>query len=197
MKMPIITLNGLLSYDDTILDSLTLPADLSSLRDAIIGEIIYECGYLETTDPDPDNMKAALIRFSAKNALRWQKLYNTTQFTYNPIWNKDGTVTETENRALTNTAKTATSGTGSNTHGVAGYNTDTVATDNVDNSSSTGAMTGSGTEDEDITRNRTEQGNIGVTTTQQMIKEEREVWDFTIVDAIVHDFKKRFCVLIY
>ena len=40
-------------------------------------------------------------------------------------------------------------------------------------------------------------GNIGVTTTQQLIKEEREIALFNIYDIIIEDFKKRFCLLVY
>lgn len=40
-------------------------------------------------------------------------------------------------------------------------------------------------------------GNIGTTTTQQMIKEEREVSTFNLVDYVVRDFKERFCILVY
>lgn len=40
-------------------------------------------------------------------------------------------------------------------------------------------------------------GNIGVTTTQQMIKEQRELVKFNIIDTIVSDFKQQFCLLVY
>lgn len=40
-------------------------------------------------------------------------------------------------------------------------------------------------------------GNIGVTTTQEMIKQEREIALFNIYDAIIEDYKHRFCVLVY
>ena len=40
-------------------------------------------------------------------------------------------------------------------------------------------------------------GNIGVTTTQQMIREEREVVQFNTIDYITQSFKKRFCVMVY
>lgn len=40
-------------------------------------------------------------------------------------------------------------------------------------------------------------GNIGVTTTQQLIKEQREVERFNLYDIIIEDFKMRFCILIY
>ena len=41
------------------------------------------------------------------------------------------------------------------------------------------------------------QGNIGVTTTQEMIKQQREVEQFNLYDIIIQEFKERFCLLIY
>ena len=40
-------------------------------------------------------------------------------------------------------------------------------------------------------------GNIGVTTTQNMIKQERQIDLFNIYDIIIEDFKMRFCILVY
>lgn len=40
-------------------------------------------------------------------------------------------------------------------------------------------------------------GNIGVTTTQQMIEEERRIAEFNIYNYIVDDFKRTFCVMVY
>lgn len=40
-------------------------------------------------------------------------------------------------------------------------------------------------------------GNIGVTTTQEMIKQEREIADFDIYKFIVEDYKKEFCIMVY
>lgn len=40
-------------------------------------------------------------------------------------------------------------------------------------------------------------GNIGVTTAQQMLTEERELVKFSIIQQIVNDFKMYFCVTIY
>ena len=46
-----------------------------------------------------------------------------------------------------------------------------------------------------ITTTRT--GNIGVTSTQSLIKEQRDVVQFNIMDYIINDFKNRFCLLVY
>lgn len=40
-------------------------------------------------------------------------------------------------------------------------------------------------------------GNIGITTTQEMINQQREVVKFNIYDYIIKDFKNRFCIMLY
>ena len=44
---------------------------------------------------------------------------------------------------------------------------------------------------------REESGNIGVTTTQAMIKEQREIVQFNLYDYMLQQFKRQFCVMIY
>lgn len=67
------------------------------------------------------------------------------------------------------------------------------------------STTGAGTEDvkkegelhEAESWTRRETGNIGVTTTQQMIREQREIAEFNLYEYITQDFKKQFCVMVY
>lgn len=53
----------------------------------------------------------------------------------------------------------------------------------------------SGTEDE--TLHRVEQGNIGIVTTQQMIKEQREIVLLDMYQVMTDEFKKQFCIMVY
>lgn len=46
-------------------------------------------------------------------------------------------------------------------------------------------------------RNLNMKGNIGVTTTQQMIEQERKSVEFNIYDYIINSFKLRFCITVY
>lgn len=46
-----------------------------------------------------------------------------------------------------------------------------------------------------LTKRRT--GNIGVTASQDLIKKEREISDFSIIEYITQSFKERFCLLVY
>ena len=40
-------------------------------------------------------------------------------------------------------------------------------------------------------------GNIGVTTTQKLIKEQRQIDLFNLYDIIIESFKMRFCIMVY
>lgn len=40
-------------------------------------------------------------------------------------------------------------------------------------------------------------GNIGLTTTQKLIREQRAIDLFNVYDIIIEDFKMRFCILVY
>lgn len=50
---------------------------------------------------------------------------------------------------------------------------------------------------DDYTKDIRIHGNIGVMTTQQMIQQERDIIDYDIIDIIVKEYKKKFCILIY
>ena len=57
--------------------------------------------------------------------------------------------------------------------------------------------TGSNTGSKMLTHTAHLYGNIGVTTTQKLIREQRAIDLFNVYDIIIEDFKMRFCILIY
>ena len=182
-----LSLLGLVNYNDQILDAFTFPKGID--REGTIQEIILQTAELELIYPDWNTMKTGIELWCSRNAVAWKKMLDTTTVKYNPIWNKDGVIKETETRDLHDVS--GSDGTG--THNVAGYNSADLVTSDQDVSSASGTADHSGT----ITHERIEQGNIGVTTTQQMLKEEREIADYNVTDVIVQSFKKRFCIMIY
>ena len=68
--------------------------------------------------------------------------------------------------------------------------------DETDSSTTTNA-TNSGNENETLTHTAYIHGNIGVTTTQEMIEAERNVVNFSVYDIIVSEFMERFIILVY
>lgn len=93
---------------------------------------------------------------------------------------------------------------------VAGYSPESKRTGNSsENSKSTttdtGKNSGNGTvSGKDSTEHKEEikhtahlYGNIGVTTTQQMIDEERKIVNYSVEEAIADDYRERFCLDFY
>lgn len=208
-----LSLLGIYKYTGDVLDDLALPDALENDRQTIIDNLLMETAELEILYPDSWFLKQAIGAWSRKQIHVWQELYDTTQYEYNPIWNKDGTYIEKETteRDLTGNDELhgeVTGETKSETdsmHDVYGYNSEDAAHESRDtgtgltNSFGKSKSTNDRKENEDVTRQleRTEQGNIGVTTTQQMIKEQREVVLFNVIDYIIKDFKERFCIMVY
>lgn len=304
---------ALYDFDNTLFDAFHLPEALEDQRDVIESNVLVETAELETLFSNPIIFKKILDSWSYKQVPIWDKLYKTTQLVYNPIWNVDGSVTETieieragensnkevregsssseshttnnrtgsstntETRQLSNsdsenrnlhstlnetrdlessenttsnkdntgqvsravfaynsgdespesvdhtnghetnvlessgtdegTINRTGSDTGTVTHNVTdtgtvsniGSSTDNGTSETTGTGSETGTTTNNGTESstERHTNKQVRQGNVGVTTTQSMIREEREVDLFNIVDIIVNDFKNRFCLLVY
>lgn len=234
---------GLYQYDHSLFDNLQLPVGFTTEdRETLINNLLMECAEFECTYPAFDFCKAAIGFWSKARLPVWQKLYASLHFEYNPIWNKDGTITETrtkeysgEKAGSVETTKSTSSSIADNTDSsrtlhvttddttttnqTAGFNSSsfvnkdkstvdheyqdtltgsddrTVTDTGSEDGSTTESGTSSGEETEEYTR--VEQGNIGVTSTQQLIKEEREVALFEIDDFIINDFKKQFCILVY
>lgn len=166
-----------------LFDDLHIPPALN--REALIDELCMECGEMNLTISNPQILKIAIDRWSSTRIEVWQHLFDTTQYVYNPIWNKDGVIKETEKM----TSKSSMDGT--DTDETSAYNSTTYQPNNkttIDHDTAGEA---------NVERTRIEQGNIGITTTQQMIKEEREIADFSLYRLIIDEFKRRFCIMVY
>lgn len=171
----LLSIQGLYEYDNTLFQGLQLPTGLS--QEAVINEILLQCAELEIVYPSIDIMKLAITTWSIANQYTWEKLYDTMVVEYNPIWNVDATVIIDRD----------TSGQGNATDAVKGFNSDTWAESDKTDTDSWAV--------EDVTETRT--GNIGVTTTQQMLEQERKIAEFNMINYIAQSFKQRFCLLIY
>ena len=273
---------GLYSWDNTLFDLMEIPDALD--KDVLIQNILAETAELEVLYPNPVVMKNLLGVWSRKQIDVWNKLWQTTQYEYNPIENYNryetgsedgtgstsrigtGTATDTTRHSGTDSIATTMRDGGSETeagtheieaggsdevigtdqkgHWIAGYDAPTPTEqddglfkqtrDQDDGTTTTNygkteegsssktttfgkTETGSGTKTYGETVARTGQqdnnetvntnnvgshelhahGNIGVTTTQKLIREQRDIDLFNLYDIIKEDFKMRFCILVY
>ena len=179
-----LSIQGMYEYDNTLFDGLDVPTYTDPDNNThvvdkskVINNICLQCAELEVIYPNFDTMKLAIGVWSASNQETWSRLYESQMIEYNPIWNVD---------AETRIGRTRNAS-GENKGSVQGFNSSTWADANKDNSSFH--------EGESITETRT--GNIGVTSSEKLIKEYREVAEFSIIDYITESFKNRFCLLVY
>ena len=174
------SLLGLYNWDSTILDGLVVPAGVD--RQTVINNLLRECAELEVLYPQPDSMKFFVSEWAKERLPVWKRLEATLHYEYDPISNYD------RKEEWTDESSGTSEGTSENQ--TAGYNS---AGADVPDSRNTASSSASG---QNKRTGRT-YGNIGVTTTQQMIMEERKVSEFDIDHIIINEFKKAFCLLIY
>ncbi len=189
--MAMLSILGLYNYDNSIFDKLVLPSGVD--RETLVENLCMELAELEILYANPDFMRSAIGAWSRKEFPAWVKLYKTTTFEYDPICNYDRTeIWEDDNKITSENSGNSKS---TDKTKVAGFNSDSL----VDSGESGNASEYSNSNTDTIKNKRTGRayGNIGVTTTQQMIDEERRVAVWSIYDHIINSFKNRFCILVY
>ena len=170
-----LSLLGMYSFRGDILDDFKLPEGID--RDDFTEMLLFDTAELELLTPDPDIIKQLLGRWSNVRVNAWSKMLDTETVEYNPIHNYDRQEDWVDD------------GTGSSTTdlSVAGFNDADMADRE---------RTGTGTTTQSRHTARIS-GNIGVTTTQQMLESERESRKYSTVYEIIGEFKERFCLLVY
>lgn len=241
------SIEGLYNYDNSVMDNFIVPEGIN--RNLCLQRVIDEAGNFELVYPSAIIMRNRIGIWCATRMPVWEKLYETTQFDYNPIenynrheiWHDNGKRQNTtknnstinvshdgsENSNTTDTGNGTTAGTSTSANTDVmqkwGFNSDVPANAQQNTVSGNGTTkndtdysntihnehsfnsSDKTTHGGDISENGTDDtwhdghlfGNIGVTTTQQMIKEQREIVEFNIIEYIVQDFIKEFCVMLY
>lgn len=190
---------------------------------AFMDELLTNTAELEVIYPEPELMRRFLGSWSKTRVPVWDHMWETTQYEYNPIENynriENGKDTDTHSGTDSNSNTLTRAGTDTVTdtpdtsHYVAAY--DSAASGDNDGLvkasrddgeiisatvyGSSDTNSGSLTHGHKITTDHTlnVHGNIGTTTTQDMISQEREIAKFNFYDYIIQDIKGRFCVLVY
>lgn len=212
--MSLMTVEGLYNYKDTLFNEFEVPEGMD--KQIAIDTICMRSRELEVLYPDIDFFAKRIGMWSRKHQYNWKKLYDTTLLEYNPIENydrmEDWTDTDTEtgtnsrNNDIRNTISNEVTNSGTVTEQNTAFNAGLSdhakeISNNNTNSNGSGSTTEneSGTSKRDLTHTRTGRthGNIGVTTSQQMIQSEREVAMFNIYDVIAESFVENFCLMVY
>lgn len=211
------TFKNIFSGVKTFINFSETPAEIFDLFQLYNAERLV-CKKYPTTMQETTNAIAQLTNYCIIFARTYQTKYNkllaTEKLEYNPIENYSMTENGTDVRTPDLVSNTTASGTSSgnatdsstNTSAVTTYDNtadfinqnkgtaDTTNTTSTENSS-TGKTTTTGTEK--TTHEFKRSGNIGVTTSQQMIQSEREIADFSVLAQFVNDIANLICLSVY
>lgn len=170
------TVLGLYNYDDTIFDGMQLPDGVDA--ENVVSNLLMELAELEVIYPSWITMQRAISDWSKARVNSWARMLQALNADYDPIENYDRREDWTD----------SADSNGGYQNKVAGFNS--------------GEQTDSNSSEQQTNSNAVHSGrihgNIGVTMAQQMIQAEldlRAVND--IVQIIVNEFKKRFCIMVY
>lgn len=170
MLQPRLTLYGMYKYDPTLFDGVVLPDGMD--KTLMVNQIIRQSGDLFPYYQVPPQVKTAITEWFTRRKDNFAKLWQGFTAEYNPIENYDRQEDSTETPNITHTLSNSGQDASTNEADVQGYN----GTDYVPNSrtKSSGTSSTNGTDTESGTRTYTSRihGNIGVTTSAQMLEGE-------------------------
>lgn len=203
MSKATLSLLGLYQYDNTIFNELVLPEGMD--KQLYINNLLMETAEMEVLFSNPSTMRSVIGIWSSAHLDSWAKMWNTTKLEYNPIENYDRQEDWTDNNKTNSKVQSKDVGTGKN-HSTdiskaAGFDSGNLVTsgqnDNDSNNESTQIGNSEGNSNEELKHTGRVHGNIGVTTSQQMIEEERRVADWNMYEYLIDKFKQQFLLLVY
>lgn len=205
----------MLSHDDDLFANMVLPEGID--KETLTDNIILRGGEFEVVYSNPDFYKAAIGVWSKKYQRTFEKWINALNISYNPLENYDrmeewsdretGTQTDTENSYSSGETRGSTSTNSSTEEKKSAFDSSTyqpqstvdgsgIGTDESYNSSESNNnhnMTNS----HDLERTGRAHGNIGVTTSQQMLQSELDISKWNIYEQITDLFINEFCIMVY
>ena len=179
---------GLYNYDNTIFEKMVLPEGVDP--ETAVDSILFDNAELEIMYPNPDWLKELINVWSTRELPIWERILNAINQEYNPIENYN----RTETYSQTDSGASSATGGGTDTHQVTGYNSGEF----VNQSKDINTASSSGNSTLHSNRSSNIKGNIGVTTSQQMLNQELDLVNrLDIYKYISESFKNRFCLMVY
>ena len=194
-----LTLYGMYYYNSNLFNGLMLPSGMENK--IMIDLLLYHYGDLYPYIQVPDKLGNLISVWSTSRLPQWQRAYYALFSSYNPIdnYHMREEVDERPDIQRINHYSDNSSTSGNSDTLRSGYDSSDYVPDSQMISSGSGNNTGSSTISETGNRKTmTERsGNIGVTTTQQMINSEIELRKQNLYDQIMREFENEFMVQLY
>lgn len=209
---------GLYNYDKSVLNGLSFEeVDNDTLKNILL----MECGEFELLYPNLEFMKSAMSVFSNKWKWTVKKWTDALKIQYAPLENYDRfesyggreTVVNSGNSTNKHEEENNFSRSGSDSNNTentsSAYNSNTYQPDNKSDNVTTYGLRENNKNNvtDTVTPNLTEvrtpelenhiHGNIGITTSQQMLRAELDLALWNLYENIVNLFKAEYCIMTY
>lgn len=196
MSQAKLTLIGLYNYDNTIFDLLNVPEGLT--KDTLVNNILLRSSEFEVLYPDPDFIKKAIGDFSNAWQPTFERWVNALALEYNPLENYDRKEDWTDTRNGHNSGTTSGTTSSTTTNKVSAYDAgDDLTVHDQDEIHGADSSSSSGESHEGAKHDGRVHGNIGVTTSQQMLMSELDLGYWNIYEKITDLFLTHFVIPIY
>jgi hypothetical protein len=192
-----------LNLNDDLFKGLTLPEGLA--KKTLTDNILLQGGEFEVLYADPFFLQDAISIWADREAATFKRWVDALAIEYAPLENYDRHEDWTDTLDSDGTSRT----TGTNDTSTDGTVTTDVSAYDSNGYQPKEKVTTSETIDNDTTENNTStldnegvhtgriHGNIGVTTSQQMLESELDLGYWNIYSRITDMFLKEFCIMIY
>ena len=200
LKMTILGLYRYGEYNQQdLFQNMKIPAGID--RQDLIDNILEQGAAFEILYPDFEYLQFSIGAWSKRWYRTMEKWLNALTGQYDPLNNYDRHEEWTDNDKVSGKTETAAgvNTTGQDELSVTTYNSDQYHNKEKTDSSGTSESTGSSETNTDGTSTHSGHlyGNIGVTTSQEMLREELDVQRFNLIQQITDLFLTEFCIMVY
>lgn len=168
-----ISVLGLYNYNNSLFDKLEVPKQIE--KQNVVDSIILECAELPVIYTNWDILQGAIGLLSKRRLHAWERMATALFEEYNPLHNFDRYEDSSDN----------SNGSATSINTVNGYNGDAEH----DRQKTEGKNSNE--------HNAHLYGNIGVTTSAQMLEGELAIRKQDLISIIVREFKENFCIMVY
>ena len=176
-----ISVLGMWQFNNALFEKFEVPEQID--KQDVINTILLECAELPVVYTNWDVLQGAIGLLSKRRLHAWQRMATALFEDYNPLHNYD------RYEELGEEESTDSSGTANSVNTVNGYNGDAER----DRQNTSGNSN---------TKRRNKHtghlyGNIGVTTSAQMLEGEIKIRKQDLISIIVREFKENLCIMVY
>ena len=193
--MATLSLIGLYNYDNTLFDGLTLPAGID--KDICINEILRRCGEFELIYSDLDFNKSMIAQFGNKHNRTFTKWVEGLAEEFNPLHNYDRHEIYTDTHKSNAVSNSATSTSSNADRKVSAYDASTMQPKENETTGGSGTGSAVNSSNDEVKHEAHLYGNIGVTTSTQMLEDFLRVERWNIYEHIADIFCDEFCIPVY